>query len=832
MQRLLGYGAAVLAMVFTASMLSGCNGAADGTDSSGQEVGYGLSISFQTRSNGQCGETTTNQSFNAGDSFCATATLTRGSSPQSGEIINFTTSMGSLSAATALTSADGSASIIISNPAGSQGAGTVSLSFTPQGSDAISAKRNFEFVGEATPPTEVQPTLSASIMSSGQPVTRFKVDEPVQLQAKLTDAQGQAMANQLVSFSAGSATLTPATALTSDAGIAQVSYTPAAAELGAHSMTVSSQISGLTLTASSLYEVIAKDAIGTEGILKLGHFVGDEFIEGKLKTSLAADAQGKILVSAGGAFGVQASLVTQASDGSITKVQTPSSIKFSSDCVLADSATIDSPVTTLSGTAYSTFQDIRCAGNSDREDTIVATAVAGNETLNATLKFTLASQTLSSLKFISADPTSIRIKGSGGTDASESSLITFKVTGSDGQGVTQQEVNFSLDTLVGGISFANGETTDTGLTNAEGLVSVRVLAGTVPTPVRVQASATDSGETIVTQSEQLSINTGLPQQLGMSLSTSNANPEADGIDGQQVTVTARLSDSFGNPVPDDTTVNFTTEGGQIGSSCVTQNGSCSVIWTSQAPRVPDHRITVLAYALGHETFFDTNGNNIFDAADGVGTTLACLNDSGVIIACNGNGLDREAFLSSGFSDLPNAFRDDNETGSWESGEPFFNPDGSNQYAPQDDLFNGPQCQGSLCGTGTANKTYIRKAQVLVMSGSQAFFTLTQDGTEIYNSASGTIATLPIAANATATFAVRLYDSANQLMPSGSALTISTDLGTLGFNGYTVPKGNALGGSTTTFTLKNDGDSGQANISLTLTTPSGQQTLETLLLTLL
>jgi hypothetical protein len=47
------------------------------------------------------------------------------------------------------------------------------------------------------------------------------------------------------------------------------------------------------------------------------------------------------------------------------------------------------------------------------------------------------------------------------------------------------------------------------------------------------------------------------------------NLEAQDYDGEVANITVRLSDSFGNPVPDNTVVSFTAEGGQIQSSCTT-----------------------------------------------------------------------------------------------------------------------------------------------------------------------------------------------------------------------------------------------------------------------
>ncbi|MCU7375821.1 hypothetical protein PEC18_34690 [Paucibacter sp. O1-1] len=119
------------------------------------------------------------------------------------------------------------------------------------------------------------------------------------------------------------------------------------------------------------------------------------------------------------------------------------------------------------------------------------------------------------------------------------------------------------------------------------------------------------------------------------------------------------------PAPDDTTVNFTTEGGQIEPSCSIVSSTCSVTWTSTSPRVTDHRITILAYALGL-TFFDTNGNNVFDDEDGSAVN-GCISVT-TSVECSGNGMDVETYQDSGFVELPDAFRDDDESGDRQSAD--------------------------------------------------------------------------------------------------------------------------------------------------------------------
>ncbi|QYX65285.1 Ig-like domain-containing protein [Shewanella putrefaciens] len=813
--------------------LGACNGPADedngGTDAT--DGIYKLSIDFKTLSGSECGSVTSLQSFPKDTGFCAVAKLKKGSATVSNQKVDFTTDLGVLTPNSKLTDNNGEAIIIVSNPDLLVNAGTITATTTPKDSTtALTATRKFEFLSVSDGTSPAVPKLSASILNSSALVTRFKVDESVQLQAILLDSESKGIEGAKVTFSAGSAALNPASALTDPQGIAQVPYTPSDSELGANSLTVTVDYQGQSLQTSSLYEVLSKDAVNQEGTLKLGSFNGAVFTEGKLASTLTADANGAYKISAGGSFGVTASLVLEANDGTITRVQTPSSISFSSDCTNSNSATLDTPVTTLSGNASSTFQDTSCSGNSERSDQIIATTVAGNQTLTANFPFTLQRQTLASLSFESAEPAQIRIKGAGGTGASESSLVSFKVTSANGQPAAQQEVSFTLDTVVGGLSFANGTANAQSLTNSQGIASVRVLSGTVPTPVRVVATAvdTDTKEVITSQSEQLTVNTGLPQQLGFSLATTNANPEAGNVDGEKVTVTARLSDSFGNPAPNDTTVNFTSEGGQIEPSCLTQNGACSVTWTSSDPRPQDHRITVLAYALGHETFFDTNGNNQFDSADGGAILKACIMN-GAPVSCRGNGLDVETFHSSGFSDLPTAFRDDNENFAYDSGERYFDNLASDTYKGADGKFNGPQCQGALCGTGQANKTYVRKAVVMIMSGSKAYFTLWQDGVKVYEDHQGqnilnnldSLTAIP--AGQTSKFIVKLYDSADQIMPSSTTLNVDADKGELLSSPYTVPKTNDANASMTDFYLKNT-ETASSQVVLTVNTPRGVQTL--------
>jgi hypothetical protein len=109
------------------------------------------------------------------------------------------------------------------------------------------------------------------------------------------------------------------------------------------------------------------------------------------------------------------------------------------------------------------------------------------------------------------------------------------------------------------------------------------------------------------------------------LSVEKFNIDGCEFDGTPTTIAARAGDQFGNPVPNGTTVNFVTEGGRIGAaslgSCQTDNGVCSVLLETQAYRPKGYsapglynncRVSILAYAVGEETFNDANSNGVYD----------------------------------------------------------------------------------------------------------------------------------------------------------------------------------------------------------------------------
>jgi hypothetical protein len=387
-----------------------------------------------------------------------------------------------------------------------------------------------------------------------------------------------------------------------------------------------------------------------------------------------------------------------------------------------------------------------------------------------------------SIQFVSATPTNITLKGTGGPGRQESSQVVFKVVNTGGNPLTtSQTVNFSLSTAVGGISFSNGLTTASASSDpTTGQAVVTVQAGTVSTPVRVLASTTGAGGvTLSTQSDQLTVTTGIPDQASFSLSASTLNIEGWNYDGTTTVLTARLADHFSNPVPDGTAVSFISEGGSIGNaglgSCITDKGACSATLTSQALRPTNGRVTVLAYAVGEESFTDLDG-------DGLASKVNRINGTTELIDANG------------FStDLPEAFLDSNESGVRDLQETFIDFNVNGVYDGPDTKYNGVLCNEVAPGTSSAGTCSARKSihvfqnLPIIFSGSDAKFRVSTGSITFPPCVNGT-PYIPSAQSVTFT----VSDFRDNVMPAGTAIAFSTSNGTIVSTPatFTVPNSTA------------------------------------------
>jgi len=764
-------------------VLAGCNG------SSGENVDIvteSVEISSITLTvlniDGQ-----SQQSFDKDSSIRLLATvLDQNNNPVSGNRVDFTADLGALSVSSKLTDSDGIAEISIVNTTGTLSAGTASVTI-----NEFSSTIDYEFTNE-NPIATLLPTISTQLLDSGTPTNKFKADESIQVVATLLDSDGNPFVNEIVNFTADVGQLSISSTLTTSAGTASILIT-GGDTLGAGVITASLD-SNSDVTDRINYEIIAADAL-VEDNVRLGYFdSNNEFIEGEIKLSLANNT-----LSAGGTLGLSVDLI----DSENQRINTPTAISFSSNCVSNGNATVDESVFSIKGSASATFEDIKCAGVTGTEDIIIASITTNGLTSTASVTIDITGEQLGSIEFLSAEPNSIVLKGSGGQ---ETSILTFVVKSALGNTVAQQEVNFSLDTTVGGLAL--GRTT--GLTNSQGQITTQVLSGTVPTTVSVsaQASMTFNGEevSVQTQSNQLSVNTGLPEQASMTISADLLNPEASTV-GETSQISVWLADSFNNPVPDGTPANFTTEGGSIESQCLTVNGTCSVEWRATEPFLDDHRSTILVTTDGHETFYDTNGNNVFDDADGVAIADSLVS----------SGFSRHAPEASGFIDMSEAWRDDDEDQIRDATETkFFDDNGDGAFSDADGIFNGPQCEGTLCDT-SAKKSTIRKSLILIMSeAGSPNFVVTSEGT-IYKDNTGTNVQVPtLADGASRSFTFQFADSAMQTLPADTNILVEFEGGTLtGESSFNVGNNIQDGFQEISFVITNEAENEAIEASLTI-----------------
>jgi hypothetical protein len=524
---------------------------------------------------------------------------------------------------------------------------------------------------------------------------------------------------------------------------------------------------------------------GVTATAQLGSGSGAAFQSGVVGISSAN-------VSAGGSTSLSVSLVQ--SDGNLFTTSTD--VTFNSPCIAAGTASITptGPVTTTTGAATVTYVAKGCAG----ADVVTATANIAGVTRTATGTVTVAVAAIGSIAFISATPTNIALKGTGDASRPESSTVVFKVLDASGGPRAGATVNFTLNTTVGGITLTPAAATAT--SDAQGLAQVVVNAGTVATSVKVTATITSVTPQISTQSNQLTITSGIPTASSFSVAVGCFNVEGWDNDGITTPITARLADRFNNPVPDGTAVTFTTEGGAIQAQCptgttTTEGGVCTVNWRSSQPRPADGRVSILAKAIGEESFADSNGNGAFD-----------------------NG---ETFF-----DLGEPYRDDDENNAYLStidGDFFdFNNNGTRNVA--DALFNGVLCNDTAgrCGNAASRSTGIGRQALVIMSGSAAAISLESPAAPI---------SIPQGGSQAVTFWIRDQVHGNP-MPGGSDVIAVTGggggLGILGSSTVKVPcstiAANAKGNGTLfTFVVTAGTTPGVGFLGITLKTPLGIET---------
>jgi len=598
-------------------------------------------------------------------------------------------------------------------------------------------------------------------------------------------------ANVVVNAETDIGTLFPATgtALTDGNGVATFQI-EAGAEKGAGTITATATTEDGELTGTLAFQV------GDSG-LRLGYFDADgEFIENEIYI------EPQSTLSAGG----NAQFTVVVLDSAGQRVSTAEEVRFNSGCIAAGLATINPVIpTTVNGQASTLYTAEGCTGT----DEITASLVGAGAQAFGTI--TIASRQTNAVNFVSADPLLIVLRGTGGQNRDETSDVVFRVVDGTGRPLPGVTVQFSLSTYVGGLALSKASA----LSDGNGEVTVTVQAGDVATVARVMASVTDgNGNLISTVSDLLTVTTGLPDQNSISLAVGDCGGEGSFVvdaawttDGLCRTLTVSMADKFNNPVVDGTAAIFTTEYGAIVGSCNTTDGTCSVEWRSQEPRLPT--LTGFDYIVSID---DDQGLNCQPFHNGT-NAIPCPKDLGNIrgarsailvtaigeesfIDRNGNGIMDEDEQSL-FQNLPEAFLDNNEdgvytpaleqcvaspTGSLQcvSGqEEIFSDFNANEvYDLNDDpaVYNGLLCpiegNGVWCSRELVN---VRASHVVTLGDAPNFYFLIVNGSSIVNGTEGPTNPIPNGAIPLDTpLDLYIADTFNNPPPGGATVSLSTE----------------------------------------------------------
>jgi len=434
--------------------------------------------------------------------------------------------------------------------------------------------------GSATAAPTLTLTLDRSSISSAL---------PGEVTATLKDAEGRAVAGEVVSFTVpgGLAVTNVATALSNEQGLARVVLSPASPS-GAGAGTL--------------------EARTNVGLSELRRSIGFQVNATTVNLGFEPLASGFVLAEYG------QTTLTLRLDGASTLA--PVSVSVTSPCIDQGKAELSPASFTATASSVEVqYRDKGC-GALQRSDEITAAVVGSAQSARLTLS--LSRPNVSSLAFIEARPEVLYLKGSG----AESAELVFEVRDASGNPLANETVDFALQTGAGGVRL-NDQPADVitqARSGADGRVIARVNSGTVPTAVRVRASiALSPTETVSTVSSNLGIAVGLPAQRNFSLAQQTINIEGMDRDGTSNVYTVRAADRSGNPAPPGTSINFVAEGGQIeGVKQITLSNGLAVApvnFVSQQPKPADGRVTVTAYAFGEESFIDLNGNNVHDPGE-------------------------------------------------------------------------------------------------------------------------------------------------------------------------------------------------------------------------
>jgi hypothetical protein len=208
-----------------------------------------------------------------------------------------------------------------------------------------------------------------------------------------------------------------------------------------------------------------------------------------------------------------------------------------------------------------------------------------------------------------ADITStvIGVKESGSV---ETTRITFVVQDSSGIPIDEDHsvvVNYELGAGPGGGEFLSPYSVET---NSEGLAAVNLTSGIKAGAVQVIAKINFLSNVITSLPVGVTIHGGLPDYDHFSIAPKDLNFPGYNIFGLTDPITTFVGDKYANPVRPETAVYFTTTGGIIQGSALTDESGIGVVDLISALPHPIHPTLGAGFATVTASTIDENSNTI------------------------------------------------------------------------------------------------------------------------------------------------------------------------------------------------------------------------------
>ncbi len=464
---------------------------------------------------------------------------------------------------------------------------------------------------------------------------------------------------------------------------------------------------------------------GNEAIIPLiGQGVGDAFINNQIDIS-----SGRI--SAGAEVGINATLVNPVSR-SVVDSQSYT-VTVTSPCIESGRSTISAnPLTVSDGRISLTYQATGCVGN-DIITLAVSNSSSDQTIVSASAAVEIASPEVNQISQQSISSQQLGIDRLSNPILPRQAVIDFQVIDRFGNAIEGINLNFSLDNSALGAELATNSAT----TNNEGIATARLNSGRGKGVVRVIASMTaNDGQEIINYSSPVSITTGFPDSDSFWIGADKnivwgwRRAFAD----SEIQISVYAGDGNQNRVPDGTIVNFIASAGQIESSCAMTDGGCSVTWRTGFP-LPGSDLSdgsilqttdanhpeidggavlnpswqgspagiahVMAYTVGSASYFDGNGNGIYDGA--VDTPSVVHYPEAYIDVNDNNMFDPDEI---------NNPRED-----------FIDYDANGELSPEPSYFQGFNCSATLIASGSldcSQQMHVRDTVSVVFANDSVF----------------------------------------------------------------------------------------------------------------